>query len=342
MSEKILIFDYKDAEKDFFRHNKFNEYDLNFFEESLNEITVKNLPEDLLKKAKVISVFITSQITKKVLSKFKNLKIIATRSTGFDHIDIENCDKKGIKVLNVSNYGKNAVAQFTFGLIINAVRKISTSQADVQDFKFEYHNYIGRDLNRLTLGVIGTGAIGSEICHIANAFKMNILAYDFVENNDLKSLYSVTYTTKDELIANSDIITLHLPINKLTKNLITKKDFIRMKTSAIIVNTSRGELINTEDLYDAISSDTIAGAALDVIECEPIMFTTKNIIEKLKVSDSKCAAKLVLIRRLTQLPNVIITPHVAYSTQDAINYILKFTFDSIKDCIQGGHANQVN
>ncbi|MGN0019077.1 MAG: NAD(P)-dependent oxidoreductase [Candidatus Gastranaerophilaceae bacterium] len=342
MSIKILIFDYKNSEKTFFSKNKFENYDLNFFEESLNEISVNNLPEELLETTEVISVFISSYITKKVLNKFKNLKIIATRSTGFKHIDVNTCCKKNIKVLNVEEFGKNAVAQYTFGLIISILRKIPVAHQDLKNFHFNYNNYIGRDLNKLTIGVMGTGTIGAEVCRLANAFNMKILAFDINKNKELTNNYSVKYTTKEDLIKNSDIITLHLPSGEATKNVITRKEFANMKSSVYIINTSRGELINTEDLYNALIKKSIAGAALDVTECEEIIFSTRQVANQIKSMEQNCLAKGIITRIIAQMPNVIATPHVAYNTQDALDEILKKTFDSIENCIQGGHANQVN
>lgn len=342
MLTRILIFDYKQAEQNFFKKNKFDDYDIHFFEESLNEISVENLPQNLKEEADVISIFITSNVNEKVLKNFPNLKILSTRSTGYNHIQIDECTRKNIKVINVENYGNKAVVQYTFGLIIALIRKIPVSARDVREFKFDYDNYVGRELDKLTIGVIGTGAIGSGICHIANAFKMNILACDKNENIELKEKYNVQYTDKTTLLKNSDIISLHVPLTTETTNLIAKKEFAIIKSSAILINVSRGELVNTEDLYDAIITENLAGAALDVLECEPVSFTEKNIISKIKTTNPECAEKIVLARKLAQLDNVIITPHVAYSTQDSINRILETTFKSIFDCINGGHTNQIN
>lgn len=341
MTIKVLLFDYKPSEEDFFKKNKLEGFDVHFFEESLNEITVENLPEHLKKEATVVSVFITSSINDAVLSNFPNLKILSTRSTGYDHIRLEDCKNKNIKVLNVENYGSKAVVQYTFGLMINLIRKIFIAQRDVRAYKFEYHNYVGRELDKLTLGVIGTGAIGAEVCKVANAFGMNILAIDEQENSEIIEKYNVKYTDKTTLLKNSDIITLHVPLTEDTRETITRKEFAIMKSTAFLINTSRGELVNTEDLYDAIITENLAGAGLDVIECESIAFSEKNITAKIKKANQNCIEKVVLTRKLAQLDNVIVTPHVAYSTQDSIERILKTSFESIKDCMQGGHTNQV-
>lgn len=341
MTIKMLLFDFKESEQDFFKKNKLDNFDIHFFEESLNEITVENLPEHLKEETTVLSVFITSSINDAVLKNFPNLKILTTRSTGYDHIKLEDCKNNNIKVLNVENYGNRAVVQYTFGLIINLIRKIFIAQKDVRAYKFEYHNYVGRELDKLTIGVIGTGAIGSEVCHVANAFGMNILATDFKENTDIIEKYNVKYTDKNTLLKNSDIVTLHVPLTEKTRELITRKEFAIMKRTAFLINTSRGELVNTEDLYDAIITENLAGAGLDVIECENIAFSEKNIPAKIKKSNPNCIEKVVLTRKLAQLDNVIVTPHVAYSTKDSIERILKTSFKAITDSLEGKNTNQI-
>ena len=284
----------------------------------------------------------SSFINNNVLEKFKKLKIIATRSTGFKHIDVKTCCERHIKVLNVEEFGKNAVAQYTFGLIISLLRKIPIAHSDLKQFRFNNNDYIGRDLNELTIGVMGTGYTGAEVCRLANAFNMRILAYDTNENEAIVKNYNVKYTSKDELIKNSNIITLHLPNEECNKNIITRKEFADMKADTYIINTSGNNLINTEDLYSALVKKNIAGAALDVSEGEEIMLTAKQLTTQIKKISQELLAKLIFTRMIAQMPNVIVTSHVAYNTQDSINNILQTTFNSIQDCLQGKHTNQIN
>lgn len=342
MAITILIFDYKKAEQNFFKKSRLDDYDIHFFEESLNETTVNNLPDNLLEETTVVSVYVTSNVNNEVLSKFHNLMILSTRSSGYEHIDIQECCNKKIKVLNVENYDSKAIVQYTFGLMITLIRKILIAERDVREFNFEYNSYIGRELDKLTLGVIGTGNVGSEMCRIAHAFGMKILALDIRKNQDIIDKYNVEYTDKITLLQNSDVITLHVPLNEQTREMISKREFAIIKPSAILLNTSRGELINTADLYDAIVTENLAGAGLDAMDCEEIAFNTHNMTSKIKESNLECISKVFLTRRLAQLENVIVTPRVAYSTQDSIDRILETMFKSIEDCIQGGHTNQVN
>ena len=342
MAITILIFDYKKTEQNFFKNNRLDDYDIHFFEESLNEITVNNLPDDLLEETTVISIYLTSNINNNVLKRFPNLMILSTRSSGYEHINIQECCNKRIKVLNVENYDSKAIVQYNFGLLTALIRKIYIAARDVREFKFEYDNYIGRELDKLTIGIIGTGYVGSEMAKISNAFGMKILALDIKHNKELIDKYNVEYTDKMTLVKNSDVISLHVPLTEQTREMITKREFAIMKPTAIILNTSRGELINTEDLYDAIITENLAGAGLDTTDCEEIAFNTHNMTKKIRDVNFECLSKAFLTRRLAQLENVIVTPRIAYNTQDSTDRILKTMFTSIEDCIQGGHTNQVN
>lgn len=342
MAITVLIFDYKKQEQNFFKNNKFDYYDLHFFEESLNEITVNNLPEDLLEETTVVSVYLTSKVTDKVLKKFPDLRILSTRSSGYEHIDIQECCNKKVKVLNAENYDNKAVVQFTFCIMTMLVRKILNVIHNLKEFNYGYDTYTGQELNSLTLGVIGTGNVGKEICRIANAFGMNILALDIKKNNKIIEKYGVKYTDKTTLLENSDVISLHVPLTEQTREMITKREFSIMKPSAIILNTSSGELINTSDLYDAIIKGSIAGAGLDTMECEEITFDTQNITAKIKEYSPECIYNLFFMQRLARLDNVIVTPKISYGTQESVNKTLKTMFEAIEDCIQGGHTNQVN
>ena len=214
MACKMLFFDYRKPEEHFFKKHKLENFDIKFFEESLNESTLSLLTEEDFENTMIISVFISSTIDERIISKFKNLRVISTRSTGYDHICINSCVEKNVTLLNVDSYGSIAVAQFTLGVIIMLVRNIFPAIKAVKDKSFEFGNLCGRDLNSLTLGVIGTGAIGSSVCKYAHAFGMKILAYDVVQKKELISDADVKYVEMDELLKRSDIVTLHFPYFK--------------------------------------------------------------------------------------------------------------------------------
>lgn len=342
MAIKMLFFDYRKSEENFFKKNNLEHFDITFFKESLDIHTLKNLSEQQKQETTVISVFVNSRVTQEVLKEFPNLMIITTRSTGFNHININTCRELNIRVINVQNYGATAVTQYTFGLILSLVRNIYPAYESLMRNKQENEEiFIGRDLNNLTLGIIGTGAIGSGLCKIAHAFDMQILANDIIERESLETKYGVKYVSREELYQNSNIITLNLPYREEHKYMISEKEFNLMQKDCWLINVSRGELIDTKALYNAIMNKKITGCALDVIECESLSFNSDDFISKIDDFNSDCLQKTILIQKLIEQPNVIITPHIAYLTRDAVDYILKTTFDSIMDNFKGGTSNQV-
>ncbi len=343
MSIKMLMFDFREEEQAYFDRENTEDFEITFFKESLTKNVVQNLPYEVRQNTTVISVFIDSKVDKEVIDEFPNLMIISTRSTGFNHIDLEEAKKQNIKVLNVENYGKTSVMQYTFGLILTIMRKIYVAITDMKNLNKGNSKYVGRDLNNLTLGVFGTGTIGAGVCMIANAFGMKVLAYDLIKKNGLIENYNVQYVNKEDLLKNADIITLHTPYNETTYHMISEQEFNLMKKSSYLINVARGELIDTKALYQALKNKKIAGCALDVIECE----NSGIFCERKKNRDAtecviECEDTNSTIKKLIKMPNVLITPHIAYKTQDSIDYILKTTMISIKDNLKGGHTNKIN
>jgi D-isomer specific 2-hydroxyacid dehydrogenase NAD-binding len=340
MSIKMLVFDFRDSEQDFFRSRDLENFDITFYSESLNEETVKQLPQEDLDNATVISVFINSELTDEVINSFKNLRIISTRSTGVDHINKLSVQSKNIAVVNVEGYGSRSVAQYTIGLMIALVRHIIPAARNVMDKKFNCEDFVGRDLSKLTLGVVGTGAIGVGVCKLAQAFNMRILAYDINEKQELINTTNVKYVDFNTLLRESDIVSLHLPFTGDNLNMFSSEQFSIMKNTSYLINTSRGELVNTKELYNAISKGAIKGAALDVVTCEDASFKCTQFAKKMNVSFD-CIEEAKIVEELVKLPQVIITPHIAYETQDAIDYILQISFIAILDCIKGGSTYRV-
>lgn len=333
MTIKMLIFDFRDSEKKFFENNKFKNFDITFFKESLNEDTIKHLTNEQLEQTSVISVFIDSEVTQSVIDKFKNLRTVSTRSTGIDHINHKACVDKNIDVINVESYGAQSVAQYTMGLIIALIRKIVPASAYILNKCRYYENFIGRDISKLTIGVVGTGSIGAAVCKLAHSIGMKVLAYDLVHRQELSD--TVEYVDLNKLIKDSDIITLHIPYTGENRNMFSTEQFKMMKNSAYVINTSRGEILDTIALYDAIITDEIAGAGLDVVLCESYSFRCNRFLSQLD-EDMICMKEAETVEKLAKMSNVIITPHIAYETQDAIDYLLEMTFKGIQDCIQGG------
>jgi len=341
MKKKMLVFDFKSSEESFFEINKFDDFEILFFEQTLNQSTLEQFPSDEIESAEIISVFITSSVDKEVLDRFKNLKIISARSTGYNHIDLEESKKRGIAVVNVSSYGERTVAQYTFGLLITLVRKIIPAFLDMKKLENNSQNYVGRDLNSMTIGIIGTGAIGSMLCKAANDVDMKILAFDLFPKDEIKSKYNVEYVDLETLLKNSDVVTLHLPATATDYHMISEKELAMMKDTAYLINTSRGELVDTAALYQALVDKKIQGAALDVGECENFSFDMSHFIEKIPETTSNCLAKALVTQKLIELPNVIVTPHIAYNTEEAVKTILETTFKNIEDFYQGIKTNRI-
>lgn len=340
MSCKMLFFDYRDSEKKFFEQHKFENYDIKFFTESLNEETIGMLSEEDFEKTMIISVFISSNVTNSIISKFKNLRVISTRSTGYDHIDLNSCINKNIALINIESYGHTAVAQFAFAAMIMLVRRIYPAILSQTTKTYLFENFCGRDLRNLTLGVVGTGAIGSSICKLAKCVEMRTLAYDIRQQNDLIANYDVQYVELDTLIRNSDIISLHLPYTRDNYHMFGDKQFEIMKDGSYFINVSRGELVDTEALLNFAKIGKFKGIALDVVACRCNNNPTSEEEVENK-SSIMCIETSETVQQLSQMDNVIITPHIAYDTQEAVDYILDVTFEGLSDYVHGGRKFRV-
>ena len=340
MTVNMLVFDFKDTERGFFANNKFPDFNIIFYEEALNEEFLENIPQEQKDSAYVISVFITSDVTKAVINAFKNLRIISTRSTGYDHIDLKSCQKKNVTVLNVVNYGETSVAQYTFGLILTLVRNIIPANNKIKCLT-ETDDFTGRDLSKMAIGVVGTGAIGAAVCRIAYAFGMRILAYDIKVKKELEENLGVKYASLESLLAKSDIVTLHMPYTGENRNMFSEKEFQIIKNGSYFINTSRGEIVDVEALCGALEAGKLKGAALDVLTCESVSFRCDELQEKLGNISMECRREAEFVKKLADFENVIITPHIAYDTIDAVNYILEKTMNEIKTVIQGDMAKRI-
>ena len=322
---KAVFFDTQPYEKDFLLKNIPEGYTYALIKEPLNRDYPLN---NEISDTELISVFITSNLDKEVLERFKNLKFILTRSVGFSHIDLEWCKEKGIFVFNTPHYGDYTVAEYTFGLLIYTIRNMGRGAAGVKTDEINMNSYTGVELFSKTLGVIGAGSIGRNVLDIAHGFKMETLAYD---PNPQDEKYN--YTSLDNLFEKSDVISINSPLTDETYHLINKNTIEKMKDGVIIVNAARGEIIDTEALYEALLSKKIAYAALDVIECEEILCTHSKNCTKVENIKEECLEKFYLNQKLLKLPNVTITPHMAYNTKEAVERILEMTKENLISCL---------
>ncbi len=307
---------------------------------SKNIIDENNIPKE--NNFEIISVFINSKITNKVLDNLPNLKFITTRSTGFDHIDLEACKKKNIIVSYVPGYGDNTVAEFTFGLLLNLTRKIYQAIDQIKESgSFELSGLRGIDIKGKTIGVVGTGRIGQEVIKIAKGFSMNIIAYDPFPNEAFQKEINFKYLSFENLLKESDIITLHCPYNSQTHHLINKENINLIKKGAYLINTARGGLIETEALIEALNSGILSGAGLDSIEEEGAI--KKDIHFLLKPDKDKEKLETILYDHiLMKMPNVLMTPHNAFNSQEALIRILNTTLDNIKAFKENIPANIIS
>ncbi len=334
---KMLMFDFRDTEKEFFDNNKLVDFDLSFIGEPLN--ADYKLTEEQKLETDIISVFRSSNLTDKVLKQFKNLRIIATRSYGYGHIDLDYCVEHNIAVLNVEQYGEEAVAQYAIALIIVLVRNMLPAILDMKGHKINYKHYEGKKLNNLTLGIVGCGQIGSAVAKIANYFGMRVLIHSYMQNPELDSFCD--FVSLDELLSESDVISLHLLYTGDNYHLIGKEEFEKMKDGVVFVNTARGELLDIKALYDNLVKGKVKAAALDVLECEFISTHPGELSNVIKDSESHCVETALVTQKLFNMDNVIITPHIAYNTHESVNYLLTKTFNNIRDYIKGVNTNRV-
>lgn len=334
---KMLMFDFRDTEKEYFKENTPTDLEIEFFNEPLSDKF--HLTDSQKEDTVILSVFINSELTPEILSQFKNLQVVATRSTGYNHINLDYCKKNNIAVINTPYYGKSSVAQYTIGMIIALTRNVLLATNDVKNRKIDYSKYEGENLSKLTLGVIGTGSIGSAVCELANKFDLKIYAHDLKINEHIKDF--VEYVDFDELISKSDIITLHIPYILEFYHLLSDKEFKKMKQGVYIINTSRGELIDTGALYENIKSGKVKGVALDVLECEYLKYDNEEIVSTVKNASETCLENVIITDKLIEFDNVIITPHIAYNTKQSIMNILESMFISIKEHYHGGYLNRV-
>lgn len=295
---------------------------------------------DDMKDAEVISCFTFSRVSADVLKKFPNLKLIALRSVGFNHIDIDYCKEHGVEVVNSLGYGNITVAEFAFGLMFDVMRKVSRAYMNLKNEHLDRDVYTGYEFNGKTVGIIGTGAIGSEMARITSGVGMKVLAYDIYPKEELVQKYGVKYVELDELLKNSDVISLHAPLTKDNFHLINEEKINLMKPNAVIVNTARGELIDTKALYQALIENKIFGAGLDVLEAENMLTQPDHNVDFDYLTDD-VVKQTFINERLLKLHNVVVTPHIAYNSKEANERILKITLDNIESFFEGKVLNSV-
>ena len=323
---KIAFFDLEGWEEEILRA-EFEGHELMLFNDSLQNHL------DELADAEAISVFIHSPVRKEEMERMPKLRIIATRSTGFDHIDLEEAKKRGIVVFNVPAYGQNTVAEFTFALILALTRKLLEAARRVKEGKFTTEGLRGMDLMGKTLGVVGTGRIGRHVIRIAKGFGMNVIAYDAYPNESLSEELGFEYVSFEELLEKSDIITFHVPYLPSTHHMLNQENIGKLKKGVIIINTARGPVIDTEALVKGLKEGIIGGLGLDVLEGERLM----NVDDAAGLTEEQLRI-LEENHILLKHDNVIITPHTAFNTHEAVRRILDTTIQNLKEMPEGNRV----
>lgn len=307
-----------------------------FFSE--NELGPEMLPQ--LRDCEVLSPFIRSQVSKEVLAALPALRLVATRSTGYDHVDLEACAARQIAVANVPSYGENTVAEHTFALMLALARRIHQSYVRVMRNDFSLEGLTGFDLKEKTLGVVGVGRIGLHVIKIGRGFGMRVLAHDVCPNPFLMELLGFQYVGIDELLPASDVVTLHMPYSPALHHFMDRDKFRKMKPGALFINTARGRLVDTDALLEALESGQVGGAGLDVIEGEELIQEERQLLDLQSQNLEKLQA-VVRTHVLFRHENVIFTPHNAFNSQEALKRILDTTAQNILDFAHGSPSNLV-
>lgn len=274
--------------------------------------------EELIKRAEGADAIVVSNIpiSKNFIDACPNLSMISVAFTGVDHIDMKACNERNILVSNAAGFSTESVAELTIGMILSVYRKIVGGDAMTR-FGGDRGGFLGTELNGKTLGIIGAGEIGLRVAEIAKVFKCKVLAYSRSE----KSVEGLTFVDKETLLKESDIVSLHVPLSESTKGLISTEEFKLMKPEAILINTARGPVVDSEALCVALEESEIAGAAVDVYEKEPpldkehILFTA---------------------------PNLIMLPHIAYATHESFDKRINIVMENIRLWLQGKPRNIMN
>ena len=310
---KVALFDAKAYDRPSFeRYAGLHDMRLCFFETKLSEDTVQ-----LAKDCDAVCVFVNDNVNAAVIDKLYEygVKLIALRSAGYNNVDVKAAFGK-IHVVHVPAYSPYAVAEHAIALLLTSVRRIHKAYNRTRDFNFSLNGLTGFDFHGKTAGVIGTGKIGRIFIDICKGFGMNVIAYDLFPAQDS----GISYVTLDELFGRSDIISLHCPLTDETRHMINAAAIEKMKKGVVIVNTSRGGLIDAEALLDGIKARKIGAACLDVYEEEADVFFEDRSGHILNDD---------LLSRLISMPNVIVTSHQAFLTEEALNNIAETTVNNI-------------
>jgi len=326
--DKISFFSTQPYDKQFF--DRFNDtfgFELEYFETQLNGQTVS-----LINDAVAVCVFVNDRLDAKVIQQLaeKGVSIIALRCAGFNNVDLAAAKKYNIRVCRVPAYSPEAVAEHAVAMILTLNRKIHKAYNRVREQNFSLNGLLGFDLHGRTVGVIGTGNIGKAFCHIMLGFGCNVLAFDIIANKELEAA-GVVYLPAIDLLPRADIISLHCPLIEQTKHIVNANTIAMMKKNVMLINTSRGGLIDTASVIAALKSGQIGYLGIDVYEQEESIFF-RDLSSDIITDDA--------IQRLMSFPNVLVTAHQAFFTEEALTQIAVTTLKNVKQLISADVQNQ--
>jgi D-lactate dehydrogenase len=312
---KIVFFSAQSYDKEFFTRFNEDQFELIFVESALDINSV-----ELANGANAICVFVNDKVNAEVIKKLaaKSIKIIALRCAGFNNVDLEAAKSNGIRVCRVPAYSPEAVAEHAVAMILTLNRKTHKAYNRVREQNFSLNGLLGYNLHGKTVGVIGTGNIGKSFCKIMLGFGCKVLAFDLIANKDMEAI-GVEYHPLMEVLK-ADIISLHCPLNEQTKNLMNASTFGMTKKGAVLINTSRGGLIDTKAVIMALKTEQIGALGIDVYEQEEKIFF-RDLSTDIIQDD--------MIQRLMSFPNVLITAHQAFFTEEALSEIATITLQNI-------------
>jgi D-lactate dehydrogenase len=328
----IVFFEVQDWEKDYLQKTF---PDATYVQEPLS---ITNA--DSYKDAEIISTFIYSIVNCDLIDKLPNLKFVATRSTGYDHIHVQHCNDRKVIVSNVPEYGSHTVAEHTFALILTLTRKMHQSINQAKELNFDHKEIKGTDLFGKTIGIIGLGKIGLEVLKIAKGFGMNVKVNAHSRKEDVAAQYGFEYVELDDLLVTSDVITLHVPFIPETKHTINKDNILKVKKGCYLINTARGGLVETQAIMIGLEQNILAGVGLDVLEEEKELTEEIDILTNPEQKDMDLKT-LVMDHILISHPRVVITPHNAFNSQEALMRIEATTIENIQHFIEGKVENVV-
>ncbi len=327
-NNRIAFFGVKSWEKEIIEKEirGIDSYGIGIFKEEVQDKI------DIAKDYDIISTFIYSRIDEEILKKLPKLKMIATRSTGTDHIDKKGCEKRNIKVTSVPVYGSNTVAEYAFALLLAVTKKIVIAHQSVEEGEFNPEGLTGVDLCGKTIGVIGCGKIGQNVIKIARGFGMKVLGVDGRRDPKLEKKSGFKYTDLETCLKLSDFVTLHVPAIRETFHMINKKNIKLMKPGSFLINTARGAVVETEAIIWALNNKILAGAGLDVTEEEMFVDSLSVVMSNKMTKDG--LQDIISFHLLRDRDDVVFTPHNAFNTQEAIERIIKTTIENINEFVK--------